>query len=80
MIQILITLHYTHNVVYKNINSDVSCDQLNKCIYNKHSELVNSKDAVFHHDNAKPRITLQSRQKLLFSLGCVTSCNILTRH
>ncbi|XP_012060519.1 PREDICTED: histone-lysine N-methyltransferase SETMAR-like [Atta cephalotes] len=41
----------------KTINSDVYCEQLQKlsdAIAQKHSELINRKGVVFHHDNARP--------------------------
>ncbi|XP_024892924.1 histone-lysine N-methyltransferase SETMAR-like [Temnothorax curvispinosus] len=63
------------NVVYykllpknKTINSDVYCNQLDKlnaAIHEKRPELVNRKGVVFHHDNAKPHTSLQTRQKIL---------------
>ena len=52
----------------KTINSDVYCEQLQKlsdAIAQKRPELINLKDVVFHHDNARPYTSLVSRQKLL---------------
>lgn len=50
------------------INSDKYCSQLDKLkaeIGKKCPELVNRKGVVFHHDNARPHTSLQTRQKLL---------------
>jgi len=52
----------------KMINLDVYCgqlDKLNAAIHKKRPELVNRKGVVFHHDNARPHTSLQTRQKLL---------------
>ncbi|KAL1139104.1 hypothetical protein AAG570_009164 [Ranatra chinensis] len=51
----------------RTINWDVYCDQLDKlnaAIHQNHPELTNRKGIVFHHDNARPHTTLQTRQKL----------------
>ena len=50
------------------INSDVYCsqlDRLNAAIKDKRPELVNRRGVVFHHDNARPHVSMQTRQKLL---------------
>jgi len=59
-----------HELFLKNktINSDVYCEQLQKlsdAIAQKRPELINRKGVVFHHDNARPYISLVPRQKLL---------------
>jgi histone-lysine N-methyltransferase SETMAR len=50
------------------INSDVYCSQLDRlkaAIDQKRPELVNRKGVVFHHDNARPHVSLATRQKLM---------------
>ena len=50
------------------INSDVYCRRLNKlnaAVKEKRSELVNRKGVIFHHDNATPHTSSNTRQKLL---------------
>ncbi|GFV49897.1 histone-lysine N-methyltransferase SETMAR [Trichonephila clavipes] len=50
------------------INSEVYChqlDKLNDALQQKKSELINRKGVVFHQDNARPHISLVTRQKLL---------------
>jgi len=50
------------------IDSDKYCSQLDKLkveITKKCPELINRKGVVFHHDNARPHTSLQTRQKLL---------------
>ena len=50
------------------INSEVYCNQLDKlsdALKEKRPELVNRKGVVFHQDNARPYISLITRQKLL---------------
>ncbi|XP_025262477.1 histone-lysine N-methyltransferase SETMAR-like [Camponotus floridanus] len=50
------------------IDSDKYCSQLDKLkieIAKKCPELINRKGVVFHHDNARPHASLQTRQKLL---------------
>ncbi|KAL1139196.1 hypothetical protein AAG570_009255 [Ranatra chinensis] len=52
----------------RTINWDVYCDQLDKlnaAIHQKRPRLANHKGIVFHHDNARPHTSLQTRQKLL---------------
>ncbi|GFU91047.1 histone-lysine N-methyltransferase SETMAR [Trichonephila clavipes] len=55
----------THNTT---INSEVYChqlDKLNDALQQKRPELINRKCVVFHQDNARPHISLFTRQKLL---------------
>ena len=50
------------------INSDVYCSQLtnlNKVIHQKRPKLANRQSIVYQHDNARPHISLVTRNKLL---------------
>lgn len=50
------------------INSDVYCNQLSKlkrALTEKRPELINRKGVIFHHDNARPHTSLQTRNKLM---------------
>lgn len=50
------------------INSEKYClqlDQLKAAIQEKRPELANRKGVVFHQDNARPHVSLSTRQKLL---------------
>jgi histone-lysine N-methyltransferase SETMAR len=50
------------------INSNVYCSQLDRlkaAIDQKRPELVNRKGVVFHHDNARPHVSLATGQKLM---------------
>ncbi|XP_060023970.1 constitutive coactivator of peroxisome proliferator-activated receptor gamma isoform X3 [Lagenorhynchus albirostris] len=50
------------------INSNRYCSQLNQlkaALDGKHPELVNRKCIIFHQDDARPRVSLMTRQKLL---------------
>ena len=50
------------------INSNKYCsqsDQLKAALNEKHPELVNSKCIIFHEDNARPHVSLMTRQKQL---------------
>ena len=53
---------------WRTINLDVYCQQLVKLeetIKQKRPELTNRKGIVFHHDDARPRVSLATRTKLL---------------
>ena len=50
------------------INSNKYCsqlDQMKAALDKKHPELVNRKCIIFHHDTAKPHVSLMTKQKLL---------------
>lgn len=50
------------------IDSEKYCSQLDKlktAIEQKRPEIANRKGVVFHHDNARPHVSLRTRQKLL---------------
>lgn len=50
------------------LNSDVYCqqlDKLNEAIAEKRPELINRKEVIFHHDNARSHSSLMTREKLL---------------
>ena len=50
------------------INSNKYCsqlDQLEAALNEKCLVLVNRKDTIFHQDNARPHVSLMTRQKLL---------------
>ncbi|GFV48376.1 histone-lysine N-methyltransferase SETMAR [Trichonephila clavipes] len=52
----------------RTINSDVYIEQLTKlniAVEEKRPALINRKGVVFHHDNARPRTSLVTQQKLL---------------
>ncbi|XP_053995669.1 uncharacterized protein LOC128885597 [Hylaeus anthracinus] len=52
----------------RTINSDTYCAQLDRlktAIDEKRPELANRKGIVFQHDNARPHVSIQIRQKLL---------------
>ena len=40
-------------------------DQLKAALDERHRELVNGKHIIFHQDNARPHVSLMTRQKLL---------------
>ena len=53
----------------KTINSTLYCQQLmrlKQAIKKKRPELISKKAVVFHHDNARPHISLVIRQKLRY--------------
>ena len=61
-------LYYELLLENQTINSNKYClqlDQLNAALNIKHPELVNRKRIIFHQDNARPHISLMTRQKLL---------------
>jgi histone-lysine N-methyltransferase SETMAR len=61
-------LHYDLLLRNQTVNSDVYCSQLDRlkaAIDQKRPELVNRKGVVFHHDNARPHVSLATRQKLM---------------
>ena len=50
------------------INSNKYCsqlDQLKAALDEKHPELINRKLIIFHQDNARPHVSLMTKQKLL---------------
>lgn len=50
------------------LNSDMQCcelDRLNMAVYEKPPELTNQKTGVIHLDNARPHVSVQTRQKLV---------------
>jgi len=49
----------------QSIRTSTVCSQLRIEIDEKCPELINRKGVVFHHDNARPRTSLQTRQTLL---------------
>ena len=58
-----------HELLLENqkINSNKCCSQLDqlKPLNEKHLELVNRKCIIFQKDNARPHVSLMTRQKLL---------------
>ena len=61
-------LYYELLLENQTINSNMSCsqlDQLKAALDEKHPELVNRKCIIFHQDNARPHVSLMTRQKLL---------------
>jgi len=55
---------FSHN---QTINSNKYCSQLNRlkaAIYEKRPELTNLKGVIFDQDNARPYVSLHTRQKL----------------
>ena len=44
-------------------------DQLKAALEEKHPELVNRKRMILPQDNARPHVSLMTRQKLLLQLG-----------
>ena len=55
------------NLNPKMINSNnyfSQLDQLKAAFCEKHQELVNRKAIIFHQDNARPHVSLMTRQKL----------------
>ena len=61
-------LYYELLLENQTINSNRCCsqlDQLKGALDEKHPELVNRKCITFHQDNARPHVSLMTRQKLL---------------
>jgi len=61
-------LYYEFLPNNKVINSEKSCSQLDElktAIEQKRPEIANRKGVVFHQDNARPHVSLITRQKLL---------------
>ena len=61
-------LYYELLLENQTVNSNKYCSQLHQlkaALDEKRPELVNRKHIIFHHDNAKPRVSLVTRQKLL---------------
>jgi len=60
-------VHYELLSSNPTINSELYCEQLQRlkqAIERKRPELINRRGVVFHHDNARPHISLMTRQKL----------------
>ena len=65
------------------INSNKYCsqlDQLKAALDEKRPELVNRERIIFHQDNARPHVSLMTRQKLTAWLGSSDSSAVFTRH
>lgn len=61
-------VHYELRLRNKTINSDVYSEQLtklNEALQQKHLELLNRKNIIFHHDNGPPHSSFPTRQELL---------------
>ena len=61
-------LYYEFLPENQTINSNKYCSQLNQlkaALHEKRPELVNRKRVIFHQDNARPHVSLMTRQKLL---------------
>ena len=61
-------LYYELLTENQTINSNKYCcqlDQLKAALSEKRPELVNRKHIIFHQDNARPHVSLMTRQKLL---------------
>ena len=61
-------LYYELLLENQTINSNKYCshlDQLKAALDEKRPELVNTKCIIFHQDNARPHVSLVTRQKLL---------------
>ena len=59
----------------KTIDSDLYCHQLmrlKKAI--ESAELLNRMNVVFHHDNARPHLSIVTQQKLKESLAEMSRC------
>ena len=60
-------VHYELLSSNQTINSELYCEQLQRlqqAIERKRPELINRRDIVFHHDNARLHTSLMTRQKL----------------
>ena len=63
-----LVLYYELLLENQMINSNKYCsqlDQLKAALNEKHLELVNRKRKIFHQDNARPHVSLMTKQKLL---------------
>ena len=61
-------LYYELILENQTINCNKYCSQLDQqktTLDEKHPELVNRKCIIFHQDNARPHVSLMTRQKLL---------------
>ena len=61
-------LYYELLTENQTINCNKYCsqlDQLKAALDEKHPEVVNRKCVIFHQDNARPHVSLMTRQKLL---------------
>jgi len=60
-------VHYELLSFNQTINSELYCEQLQRlqqAIERKQPELINRRDVVFHHDNARPHTSLMTRREL----------------
>lgn len=60
-------VYYEHLAQDKTINSTKCCNQLDRLkasIGEKWPGIANRKEVIFHHDDQRPRVSSQTRQKL----------------